>query len=248
VKTTKAVQFGLMSLFMASCAWGQTTGAVGGLNITVTDPQNGPLAGAEVRYQRIYRTVAGSGTRLIPAAGETLVQATALVDANGALVAPGLAIGDYLLCARVPSAAYLDPCIWEGGLKVTVSTSAVSKQSIVLPKGVFLKVRANDPLGLLPKVKSGPLGGGRLLVGVHYANGAYVGAENTAVDSSRRDYQMAIPIGIPLKLWLFSSHVTLTDASGKAVDTSGASIPFQAAAGQDQIFTFTVSGATAQSQ
>jgi len=89
---------------------------------------------------------------------------------------------------------------------------------------------------------------GKLLVGVFYANGAYVGASNTGVDSAGRDYRILIPVGVPLKLWLFSEDVTLRDASGQSVYTPGSPIPFQASAGQDHLFTFGVTGTVAKSQ
>jgi hypothetical protein len=52
---------------------------------------------------------------------------------------------------------------------------------------------------------------------------------------------------VPLKLWVFSRHVTLTDAMGLPVDNSGGRIPFQAVAGRDQVFTLNVSGRDPQS-
>jgi hypothetical protein len=160
----------------------------------------------------------------------------------------GLPPGDYLLCASVPSAAFLDPCQWATPLRVTVSPNALTTQNIALAKGVFLKVRVNDPLGLLPQTLDGPMLGGKLAVGVYYANNAYTGTTNMGVDGSGRDYQRIVPVGIPLKLWLFSGDVALADASGKPVNSSsGALIPFQATAGQDQVFTFVVSGALAKS-
>jgi len=150
-----------------------------------------------------------------------------------------------MLCADVPSAAYLDPCIWQQAIPVTVSTGT-TMQTVVLTKGVFLKVRANDPMRLLPQVVDGPWTVRKLLVGVTYANGAYRGARNTGVDATGQDYRLIIPTGVPFNLWLFSTDVVLTDASGARVDTSGSQISFQAAAGQDQIFTFTVSGPATQ--
>jgi hypothetical protein len=77
---------------------------------------------------------------------------------------------------------------------------------------------------------------------VVFGSGAFLAADIASVDRSGRDYQMTIPAGIPLKLWVFSRHVTLTDSRGLSVDNSGGKIPFQAAAGQDQVFTLTVSG------
>ena len=82
--------------------------------------------------------------------------------------------------------------------------------------------------------------------GIQYANGAYLGTPNTAVDSSGRDYQMAIPTGVPLKLWLFSTDVALSDAAENPIKaTTAVLIPFQASAGQDQIFAFSVAGPAA---
>ncbi len=49
-----------------------------------------------------------------------------------------------------------------------------------------------------------------------------------------------------MKLWVFSRHVTVADSGGLPVDISGAKVPFQAIAGQDQLFTLTVSGRAPQ--
>jgi hypothetical protein len=70
---------------------------------------------------------------------------------------------------------------------------------------------------------------------VRFGNGAFHGA-NRRTDKTGRDYEMVIPAGMPMSLWVFSRHATVTDAKGAPLDvTSGALIPFQAAAGQDQI-------------
>jgi hypothetical protein len=82
-------------------------------------------------------------------------------------------------------------------------------------------------------------------VGVTYANGAYQGAQNVSVDATGRNYQLIVPPGVAFNLRLFSRDVALTDAVGASVDISGSLIPFQAAEGQDQSFTFTVSGPAA---
>ncbi len=57
-----------------------------------------------------------------------------------------------------------------------------------------------------------------------------------------RDYRLVIPADMPMNLWVFSRHVSLADSKGRTVEQSGAKIPFQATAGQDQIFTLNVSG------
>ncbi|MCW5981197.1 MAG: hypothetical protein KIT09_24150 [Bryobacteraceae bacterium] len=86
-----------------------------------------------------------------------------------------------------------------------------------------------------------------LIVGVVFGTGAFLAAAIARFDESGRDYQMSIPAGLPLKLWVFSRHVTLTDTRGLPVDNSGGRIPFEAVAGQDQVFTLNISGRDPQS-
>jgi hypothetical protein len=66
------------------------------------------------------------------------------------------------------------------------------------------------------------------------------------LDTSDRNYELIIPGGLPLSLRIFSRDVTLTDENGAPVDSGGSRIPFQASAGHEQAFTFTVSGSVRQ--
>ena len=106
-----------------------------------------------------------------------------------------------------------------------------------------MNVRVNDPMGLLPQVVDGPWTPRRLLIGVAYGTGAYQGALNTAVDSAGRNYQLIVPAGRPFSLRLYSTDVALADASGAAVASPAGGAKFQAVPGQDQTFTFVVTGA-----
>ena len=232
------------SLLAVSCALAQAPfGAMQGL---VTAEDGSPIPGAAVLYSRLTPTVR-VGRQVRPAPGEAVVRSTVSSDASGRFALSSLPPGDYLLCAEVPSAPYLNPCKWSSSLRASILAGAVHRPTLVLKKGVFLKVRVNDPAGLLPPVKDGPLRAANLIVGVVFGDGAFLGATNTSVVPTGRDYQMAIPAGVPLKLWAFSRHVTLTDSRGSPVDNSGARIPFQATAGQDQFFVLNVSGRDSQS-
>lgn len=231
----------LCTLLPASFALAQAPGATGSLQGSVTDPQGRPLAGAVVRYQSIPPSVA-AGVRATPAPGETVAGGTVATDANGRFTLAGLPFAPHLLCASVPSAPYLDPCIWGQAVRTTVSAGATTSQALILVKGVYLNVRVNDPMRLLPQVVDGPWTPRKLLVGVVYGTGAYQGARNTAVDSAGRDYQLIIPAGKPFRLWLYSTDLALTDASGAAVTSPAGAVAFQASTGQDQNFTFTVAG------
>ena len=65
---------------------------------------------------------------------------------------------------------------------------------------------------------------------------------NTTVDSAGRSYQLIVPASQPLKVRIYSTDLALADAGGAALASPTASIPFEAAPFQDQVFTFTVSG------
>jgi len=225
----------------------QTSGTTGALQGSINDTQGQIVASAQIRYQRVALTVR-VGSQTLPAPGEALVNGVVTADASGGFSVSSLPVGQYMLCASVPGAPYLDPCVWHRPVPITVSAAATSTPNLTLENGVFLTVRVNDPQHLLAQSLDGPLTPRKLLVGVLYANGAYQGAVNGGFDAAGRDYQLAIPTGMPFKLWLFTRDLALTDASGASVTTNGPQSSFQAAVGQDQLFTFTVAGTTAQSK
>ncbi|MBI1898203.1 MAG: carboxypeptidase regulatory-like domain-containing protein [Acidobacteria bacterium] len=227
------------TVLLTACALAQAR--FGAMQGSVTAEDGAPMAGAVVSYSRITRLV-GPAARARPAPGEAIVRSRISSDTNGAFAVSNLPAGEYVLCAEVPGARFLDPCKWSSSPKLTVVAGAVHRPAVVLKKGVFLKIRVNDPGGLLPPVKNDPSRAPNLIIGVVFGNGAFLAAEITRADQSGRDHQMSIPAGVPLKLWVFSRHVTLTDSKGLPVDNSGGRVPFQALTGQDQVFTLNVSG------
>jgi hypothetical protein len=234
-KKSEYIAFGI--LLSTIQAFAQAPAALRGI---VTDEDGRPLPAAVVRCQRIPR-LTRVGNHFEVARGEAVVSRSVSPDVQGAFAALDLPPGYYVICAGFPGAAYLDPCQWSTSPNVTLSAGAVGTPSLVLRKGVFLRVRVNDPARLLPS-EAGIMSAGNLIVGVRFGNGAFHGAHRR-IDKTGRDYEMVIPAGMPMSLWVFSRHVTLTDAKGSSLDaTAGALIPFRAAAGQDQTFTFNVSG------
>lgn len=83
---------------------------------------------------------------------------------------------------------------------------------------------------------------GKLLVAVHLENGVYIGAPSIGSDNLGREYRVTVPAGIPLRLWLFSRDVRLTDSDGKPISSPGNMLAFKATAEKDQSFVFNVSG------
>lgn len=226
-------------LMVASYLLGQS--ATGSIQGSVRGDDGTPLTGVQIQYRRLTESVYPGHNQVLPAPGEAVADSSVTSDSSGNFTAPNLLVGSYLLCAEAASLPYLNPCKWSAPLQLTVAANATAVQPLVLRKGVFLKVRVNDPLSLLPSTPDSPLGGGPLVIGVMFGTGAFLGAANTQIDSTGRDYQMAIPAGVPLKLWVASSRVTLVDGTGTPVISTGgaATVPFQAAAGVDQLFTFT---------
>ncbi|MCW5982620.1 MAG: hypothetical protein KIT09_31320 [Bryobacteraceae bacterium] len=242
MKTTSTILVGILTAGLS--AFGQVSARMEGL---VSSDDGQALEGVVLRYRRVPRIASISGRfELVP--GEDVVDGATASDARGTFTVSNLPAGDYVVCAEVPSAPYLDPCKWSASPMLTLSAGAVGRPAVVLRRGVFLRVRVNDPEGLLPAVKPGPMKAGNLIIGVRFGNGAFHGANITYVDGSGRDYAMVIPAGEPLFLWVFSRHVKLTDSDRSPVDNSGAMIPFGALAGQDQFFTLNVSGSASESK
>jgi hypothetical protein len=231
----------LLTFLPVSFGFAQSTATTGSLQGLVTDPAGVPLAGAVVSYMSVSGSfTTGARHRGGPPANTLTGSVTAA--GNGRFTVTGLPALPHLLCATVPGAPYLDPCVWAHAIPATVSAGVETSLTLALTKGVYLNVRVNDPMRLLPQAADGPWSPRKLVVGVSYGAGAYEGAQNTSVDSAGRNYQLIIPAARPFSLWLYSADVALADASGSAAVSPATGIVFQAAPGQNQNFTFSVTG------
>ena len=219
----------------------QATLGAGVLVGIVRDESGAPLSGVRISYDRVYASV-GPVRNPRPAPGELIARGVVASDAAGSFQIPNLPNGRFRICATVPAAPFLDPCKWQAAKVAAVDGNATAPVSVTLTRGVFLKVRINDPEGLLGAVKESPFSAGGLIVGVKFGTGAFLGSEELSTFSGGRDYRMVMPSDLPCFLYLFSRHVTLTDGAGTKMNMSGGLIPFQAKAGVDQTFTFTVAG------
>jgi hypothetical protein len=228
--------FLVASLLTVAFAQSQSTTAV---QWSATDDGGAPVPQAQITFRRIPQLVGPIGrARLAP--GEVYSQGIVNTDSTGVFCGQALPAGRYFLCGRGTSGPYLDPCKWQSAVPVLIDGTGTSLQALTLKKGVFLNVQINDPDGLLPK-SPGPLLQPRsLVVGVKFGSGAFLGMESISTNVAGQIYQMAIPVGTPLFLWLFSKTVAITDSSQKPVATGGVAIPFQASPGTDYSFSFTV--------
>jgi len=132
---------------------------------TVKNAQGQAVAGAQVEYRRVVQLVR-TNRGVVPAPGEAIADNVVTTNASGVFSATGLPLGDYTLCVSVPSSTYLNPCIWQQPTLVAVSTGAAATPVITLSMGVYLNVRVNDPLKLLPQAVDGAFTVRQLVVGV----------------------------------------------------------------------------------
>lgn len=239
-------QFRLAVAF-SSLTMAQTSGVSGAVSGVISDMNGTPITGAQVYLIRvvIFNPPDSRGrATYVPGEGPFSVSAT--TNGSGSHAVAGLPAGNYMACVSVPGRPFLDPCKWSQSLGVRVDGAVTATLNAKLTLGVFLNVRINDPQHLLPTSEQTPLDFPHLIVGVKFDNEAFQAAQRVSSDSTGENYEMAIPAGVPMNLWLHSRYVTLSDAQGNALANLGAKIPFQAALGATQAFTVNVTGAVPQ--
>jgi hypothetical protein len=203
-----------------------------------------PVAGAAVYYTRIPVFLPPNGGPPRLARGETVVSASTSTDEKGSFEVTGIPSGKYLVCVEARSAPLLNPCKWSTSPMIVVPAGGAANVAIVLQRGRFLRVRVNDPLKLLPGRRTASLRDlPQLTVGVVFGTGGFLAADSAGTDMAGQDLRMAVPTGQPMKLRVFSRHVTIQDESGAELDSGrGANIPFQAARDKDPTFTIRITG------
>jgi hypothetical protein len=165
---------------------------------------------------------------------------SAKANANGSFTIGNLLPGKYHICAEVGSAGYLDPCAWEP-VPIVVQIAAgqsLSGYQLVARKGVPLQVRINDPVGLLTSTV--PLSAGSttpsLLIGIFTPRGLFQPLATTGVDAAGFNKQITIPSNAPVRLNISGQGLSIQNASGASLNTTGTLITVTA----NGTITFTV--------
>lgn len=188
-----------------------------------------------------------SGPKFPPPVGPRFITEPALAksvyaDQNGVFDVGNLDPASYYLCAQVVGGGYLDPCKWSGMETLKLNSGQIrTGLQIKLKKGAILRFRIEDPKALLPRdsVVAAP----HLIVGIRTETGAFHAAYTVRQDAAGRDLQLTVPFDTPLRLWIYSRHVKLTDTTGAAVDVSGAGASIRLSP-QDEVkqLTYLVTG------
>lgn len=209
-----------------------TTANRGQIKGSLLDSKGARLANAAVVVGRL--PVQGQATMPFVVQTETA--------ADGGFQLVGLPEGKYHVCAYVPGSDLINPCAWSltppSALVTASQTTTVAP--IVLARGRRVDVRIEDTGGLL-EAHEGKTTGAHLLLGVWWGNGLYAPLHVKSKDSRGRNYEILIPVNVPLQLSIQSSFFSVGDANGKALAKGSATnIPIllsEADTGKSQTFT-----------
>lgn len=252
----KPVRRALPALLTATAAlWAQTGTDSAKFHGTVLDQGGAPVEGATVTYTRLVRYAIQAPGPLgqgqfwsgppQPAPGEFSWSGAVTTGAGGnfeAAVPPG----DYSVCVGSPSGRYLDPCLWSQPAGAAVSSLSPGEvrdiPAIVLTAAALISVHVADPSGLLG-AELGPLTlDPGMIIGVQRDDGAFYRAWPSAGTASGRDFQIAVPFNVPLRLWVFSRTLSVADSQRRTLSGQGEGIPFEAVQGQDTHIDLSVAG------
>jgi hypothetical protein len=224
MKTRESSVVRFLALLSASAAamLAQTSSGISG---KIADQAGNPVPAAQVRYQRLIGYVKTANGKWVEAPGQAHVGATVAANALGGFAVSGLPAGDYTVCAYAPG--YLRPCEWSGLRRITLAAAvAANLGTVQLEKSAIVAIRVDDPLGLLPQslLVAPPLALG-IRDDLNYYHAA---GPPAAVDASGRTYQIDVPYGRPMRVWLQSWKFSFTDGEAAPLASAGALIPFEA--------------------
>jgi len=217
----------------------QLPGPNGQANGSVVDDAGKPVAYARVFISQALPANAAHPTPPPVITGPQV--SSAMAGATGQFSA-FLPPGNYVACAETSTPGLLDPCHF-GSSAPTFSVTKgqiLTGVKVVMAKGAVVPIHIADPNGLL-MAPSGVIAPD-CRVQVVTAKGYRYEAPITAHDATSRDHTITLPFGATVTVQVISPHLTVTDSTGKAVSSAGASTVIPSG-GSPGTFTFTVSGA-----
>jgi hypothetical protein len=167
-------------------------------------------------------------------------KATTTSANNGTFSASGLAVGQFAVCVKDPTAGVIDPCLWTDS-RTTVNVIAGSLTSglvVRVKKASTVSVRVNDAAQALVQ-KSTDLYPPHVLVGAFDARGGFHPAHEVQKDSTGISYQLPIPVDSPVRVTIYSAQVQLATSSNASLPAQGYSTTFVQPSSQSQTNSFT---------
>ncbi len=129
---------------------------------------------------------------------------------DGSFALEGLAPGSYVLCAERADIALLNPCLWSATpTSVTITAGATATAPFTAERGVILRIRLNDPQGLL---RSNPALDD-VLVGAKPTTGPPMPAR-ASKDGAGMLFTLLAPEAKPIEILIQSRKLALEDEKG----------------------------------
>lgn len=240
---TSAVRINILSC--ALCLLAIPTGSAqsrSSLAGTVTTDDGRGVAGVH-----ISATPASVVPRLGIAASVTgRIAAEVQSDAGGRFAFAGLPDGGYQICVSQAPKGYLDPCQWTAlrpGAEVSANV-APREVRLRLLRASTLAVQVNDP-GEALKRPVRILPGPTMSLTVVTPLGIHIPLQQVSTRKGLEEYQISIPVGVPLRLRVTSPTMRLESDDKAPVPEAGKTVSIlhsREAAASEKI-TFNVLGA-----
>jgi hypothetical protein len=188
-----------------------------------------PLAGAKVHYNNIREVGADSRGKLRPHG--RIVSAMVVSASDGSFTVRGVPAGTYILCAFGTKPNHLRSCDW--GMAETVvdvrGGFATPPVTLNVRTGALIAFNVSDPAGRI--VIQDPTGVNarqtNLGIGVVSTMGHYF-ANLLEHSGTQWTYSVAVPIGVPVALWL-DTGLNVVDRNFKPVGKRSTDFPILAA-------------------
>jgi hypothetical protein len=144
---------------------------------------------------------------------------------NGSFQLSNVPAGTYQICVTVQSGPFVDPCLWNpGGTTIPLAASqSLTGQTIQVQQAAVLHVRINDPQDLRNTAQSNGTPRG-ITMGVLALGSLFYPLLPTSTDATGFDQEIAIPGGTSVPFTIVPIGLSVTDSSGNAVATTGATV------------------------
>jgi hypothetical protein len=209
-----------------SPAWAQESGSFSG---TVVLDNAAPLPTAKVYYRKIREGRVDQRGKLRPHG--RIVSAMVVSASDGSFTVRGVPAGTYIVCAFGTKPNHLRSCSWgmadavvevragsaAPGVTLNVRTGALVVFNVSDPAG---RILLQDPTGVNARQTN-------LGIGVVSTMGHYF-ANLVEHSGTQWTYAVAVPIGVPVSLWL-DTPLDVVDRNVKSVARRSTSFPILAA-------------------
>jgi hypothetical protein len=204
----------------------QTTGSFSGL--VLLDNQE-PISGALVTFTRVRKLQADSLGRITPL--EPPFGGSVSSAPDGTFRVDKIPVGDYYVCAAGAAANHLRSCDWgQQSMLVHVLASGNSARlTLNIRTGATVTVVIDDPHARiqLQDPKGITAGETSVALGVMSSSGQYSPARFIGKAGTQWIYTVAVPISVPLKLFL-DTALDVLDQSGALVSPRQPTLPVSA--------------------